>query len=87
MGADLPPAAPASPEVGGVAPHFSARLGAWVKPLRTAERTKQGFVRRPGNVTLSERGKVWLAIILYCAACWAGLAWIWHDFFVGGGLG
>lgn len=86
----VPPVAPQTPVVDGGAPHFSAQLGAWVKPLHTDERGRQGFVqraakrRRPGNLTLSQRGKLWLAIVAYCAAVWCAGAWVWCSLYGAG---
>lgn len=89
MAVVTPPAAPVSPSVGGGARHFSAQLGAWVKPLHTDEPARQRSVpraakRRPGHVTLSQRGKVWLAVAIWCALTWGGLAWAVASLYRGG---
>jgi hypothetical protein len=78
-----------SPKLSGGAADFSAKPGAWVKPLRSAERTKPRFgfhaAKRPGNVTLSQRGKIWLAVVIYCAAVWSAGIWVWVDLYKGSG--
>ena len=91
MAAATPPVAPVSPTVGGAAPHFSAKLGAWVRRPESGSTPlgrcgSPATKRRPGNVSLAERAKIWLAVILYSAGVWALLAWVWHDLYVSGGL-
>lgn len=91
MRAVIPPAAPLPPVAGGERPYFSAEIGAWRTPHHTAERPRQRSVpgaakRRPGNLTLAQRCKIWLAVILYCATCWGLFAWLVHDLYLGGGL-
>lgn len=71
--ASTPPVAPASPTVGGASPSFSAKLGAWRKPLLSNQRGQQGFVRRRGNVTLSQRARIWLALVILSALAWVAI--------------
>jgi hypothetical protein len=88
MRAVTPPVAPQSPVAGGGAPYFSAKLGAWVRPPRDVRTTRprSGSKRRNyGNVTLSQRGKIWIAAILYCAAVFTAGAWVWIDLYKGSG--
>ena len=73
-GAVIPPVAPAPPSAGGA--HLNAELGAWKKPL----------LAKPGNVTLSQRGKIWLGIFVWCAATWGALFWVAASLYRGGGL-
>lgn len=78
------------PPVGGGAPRFSAKLGAWIRKPSSAERSQQGFVqaalrRRAGNLTLSQRGKLWLGVTVWCAICLGGFAWAMISLYQGAG--
>jgi hypothetical protein len=88
-GAVVPPVAPVSPDLSGGAPHFSAKLGAWRKPLVSAKTPRSGFrfpaaKRRPGGVTLNQRVKWWIACLIWNLAMWGVLAWVWASFFHAG---
>lgn len=54
--------------------HFSAELGGWKRPLHAT----------PGNLTLSQRGKIWLGIIVWCAMTFGALAWVAASLYGGG---
>lgn len=90
MRAAIPPVAPASSLDGG-APHFSAQLGAWVRPLRTVERPlsrSRSRRRRPGNLSLADKAKWFVCVCFWQAVLWGGVialgAWVWASYYGAG---
>lgn len=89
MRAALPPAASAPSKDGGATPHFSVKLPALggTHPIteRTGCRSCSGATRRPGNMTLSQRGKIWLAVIVWSVMTWGSLFWVMASLYRGAG--